>query len=387
MAKIEVEITSQREDGSWTWRAIGAREPKGTVDASLLTSDVTVGAQFLVETEHFIDGLVVSKVFERKQSSNKGEIIEIIGSGKTLDPVTTQLAKKRNRKSSKRAPSTKSGVSEKKGKKFSKKNIEGDNSQRETPKAKKRKAQAEYPKTKRLKAKRHYRNKALKNLPDETTRIGEILLRNGLPGLRKAISDQNQIAKRDNEPEIPEELLLKLAEHIYPDLKTAEWLDRADAAIKGIETVDLRDIRSVIVASDNVQKNDDVRSLSEELKNGFTKRVETDQNKWLKEVISTLKEGRIVRALRLSSRPPKAGFPLPEDLLNDLAEATNSALTSDVSPSRWGTLIEAAAFSPIHDRVDPQGIPSNPDEELLKIIQKISKKLPSVSEKFDSLKV
>ena len=179
MAKIEVEITSQREDGSWTWRAIGAREPKGTVDASLLTSDVTVGAQFLVETEHFIDGLVVSKVFERKQSSNKGEIIEIIGSGKTLDPVTTQLAKKRNRKSSKRAPSTKSGVSEKKDKKFSKKNIEGDNSQRKTPKAKKRKTQTEYPKTKRLKAKRHYRNKALKNLPDETTRIGEILLRNG----------------------------------------------------------------------------------------------------------------------------------------------------------------------------------------------------------------
>ena len=81
-------------------------------------------------------------------------------------------------------------------------------------KAKKRKTQAEYPKTKRLKAKRHYRNKALKNLPDETKRIGEILLRNGLPGLRKAISDQNQIAKRDNEPEIPEELLLKLAEHI-----------------------------------------------------------------------------------------------------------------------------------------------------------------------------
>ena len=99
MAKIEVEITSQREDGNWTWRAIGAREPKGTVDASLLSSDVTVGAQFLVETEHFIDGLVVSKVFEKKQSSNKGEIIEIIGSGKTLDPVTTQLAKKKNRKS------------------------------------------------------------------------------------------------------------------------------------------------------------------------------------------------------------------------------------------------------------------------------------------------
>ena len=68
-------------------------------------------------------------------------------------------------------------------------------------------------------------------------------------------------------------------------------------------------------------------------------RVETDQNKWLKELVSTLKEGRVVRALRLSSRPPKAGFPLPEDLLSDLTQATNDALNSDISASRWGTII------------------------------------------------
>ena len=201
------------------------------------------------------------------------------------------------------------------------------------------------------------------------------------------IRDRNEIAKKAGEPEIPNDLLLKLAEQIYPNLRTAEWLDRADGALRGIESVDLRDIRSVIVASENVQKNDSVRSLSEALKEGFNKRVESDQNNWLKEVISTLKEGRVVRALRLTSRPPKAGFPLPEDLLQALTEATNKALTSDATQSRWGTIAEAAAFSPVHDKVVPEGVPENPNEELIKIIRRISSKAPSIVKNFDSSKV
>jgi len=215
-------------------------------------------------------------------------------------------------------------------------------------------------------------------------RIAEILLQKGLPGLRESISVQNEIAKKAGEPEIPVEILLKVAEQIYPNLRTAEWLDRADGALRGMDSVDLRDIRSVIVASENVQKNNEVRSLSEKLKEGFNKRVETDQQNWLKEVISTLKEGRVVRALRLSSRPPKAGFPLPEDLLTSLTEATNAALAADVTQSRWGTIAEAAAFSPIHDRVVPEGVPKNPNEELLKIIRRIASKAPSIAEKFNS---
>ena len=84
-------------------------------------------------------------------------------------------------------------------------------------------------------------------------RIAEILLQKGLPGLRESISVQNEIAKKAGEPEIPVEILLKVAEQIYPNLRTAEWLDRADGALRGMDSVDLRDIRSVIVASENVQ--------------------------------------------------------------------------------------------------------------------------------------
>ncbi len=384
MAKIDVEITSQREDGDWTWRAVGAREPKGTVEASLLPDDLSIGTQFSVETEHFLDGLVVTKVFNKKPEPEKGETLEILGSGKHADLVTTQLAKrKKGKKSSKHSPSSNSRTSErnKNKKRFVKRDTPP--SAAKTRKTQNKKTDHKFPKSKRLKAKRRHRNEAINNLPDEMKRIAEILVQKGMPGLRDSINAQNEVAKKAGAPEIPEELLLKLAEQVYPDLRTAEWLDRADGALRGIETVDLRDIRSVIVASDNVQKNDEVRLLAEKLKEGFNTRVDTDQKNWLKEVISTLKEGRVVRALRLSSRPPKAGFPLPEDLLNSLTEATNNALSADVPQSRWGTIAEAAAFSPVHDRVVPIGVPENPNEELLKIIRRISSKAPSIVNEFD----
>ena len=107
MTKIDVEITSQRDDGDWTWRAVGAREPKGTIDASLLPTNSVVGSQFLVETEYFLDGIVITKVFDKKQESEKSETLEILGSGTKTDLVTTQLAKGKKRKGmSKHSPSS-----------------------------------------------------------------------------------------------------------------------------------------------------------------------------------------------------------------------------------------------------------------------------------------
>ena len=41
--RIEVELTSQRDDGTWTWRAAGAKEPKGTLDGDLLYNGASSG--------------------------------------------------------------------------------------------------------------------------------------------------------------------------------------------------------------------------------------------------------------------------------------------------------------------------------------------------------
>ena len=225
MAKIDVEITSKRENGDWTWRAVGARQPKGTINASLLPTESAVGSQFSVETEHYLDGIVVTKVFDKKQTSGKGETLEILGSGKENDLVTTKLAKnKKNKKFSKDSPSSNSRRNERSGdkKSFVKKDKPVSNSNKKVRNAggrkpqngKKQQSANQFPKSKRLKAKRHHRNEALKQLPDEMKRIAEILVQKGLPGLRDSIDAQNEIAKKAGETEIPNDLLLKLAEQI-----------------------------------------------------------------------------------------------------------------------------------------------------------------------------
>ncbi len=34
--RLDIELTSDRGDGQWTWRAAGAKQPKGTLDGTLL---------------------------------------------------------------------------------------------------------------------------------------------------------------------------------------------------------------------------------------------------------------------------------------------------------------------------------------------------------------
>ena len=40
--RIDIELTSVREDGTWTWRAAGAKQPRGVVDSSVLSIDQVV---------------------------------------------------------------------------------------------------------------------------------------------------------------------------------------------------------------------------------------------------------------------------------------------------------------------------------------------------------
>ena len=362
--RIVVELTSKREDGDWTWRALGARKPKGVISGKLLPQDASIGRELRVETEHFLDGVVVTKVLEEKGSNKKSELLEILGSGIAEPPVTTKLASRKGRKNDNKSRDNKGKNRDNKS--FSKKKTEDksnskkpftsrkpDNKKNLDKRPKKNSDDFKPAKSNRLKAKRHHRNAALKELPEEYRRVGHLLIRGGVPGLREAVEKQNTKAAEAGEPPIPSELLLKFAEQIYPKLRTAEWHDRAEAALNGMEKIDLKDIRSVIVASENSAKTPETKLLAEKIVDGFNKRVESDQIVWVNEMIKSLKEDRIVRALRLSSRPPKAGSPLPKELLDNLTTSTNAALTAEVTQARWATIVDAVAFSPVHLRVVP----------------------------------
>ena len=92
--RIDIELTSARPDGTWTWRAAGAREPKGVLDGSLLPSDAKAGDVVKVEAEFDIDGIEVTGVVSGRARANKIETLSLIGSDEPFQAVTQQLARR-----------------------------------------------------------------------------------------------------------------------------------------------------------------------------------------------------------------------------------------------------------------------------------------------------
>lgn len=116
------------------------------------------------------------------------------------------------------------------------------------------------------------------------------------------------------------------------------------------------------------------------LRDALTRRVEAEHREWLDELAATLAEGRVVRALRLSSRPPKAGVPLPSDLGNRLKEAAASALSADAFGDRWATVLDALAFSPVRVAVIPVGVPDPLTDEFKKAVAPFVARVPHIAE-------
>ncbi|TPW10475.1 MAG: hypothetical protein FD127_3719, partial [Acidimicrobiaceae bacterium] len=92
--RIEIELTSARPDGSWTWRAAGAREPKGVLDGALLPSGAKTGDVYRADAEMELEGMTISSVADPKAKATKGGLLELIPSNKPFEEVTQQLAKR-----------------------------------------------------------------------------------------------------------------------------------------------------------------------------------------------------------------------------------------------------------------------------------------------------
>src|SRR5262245_65482377 len=95
-SRIDVELTSARPDGTWTWRAAGAREPRGVVEASVLPSGAKVGDVFKVEATIALDGIEIHSVVPQRTARKQADRLEIIGGGE-FEAVTTSLVGRRDR--------------------------------------------------------------------------------------------------------------------------------------------------------------------------------------------------------------------------------------------------------------------------------------------------
>ncbi len=209
------------------------------------------------------------------------------------------------------------------------------------------------PKAKRLKPGRKHRNAVMADLPEAQRALAERVLQGGLPAVRQAVNEQNARLKSEGKEEIPAAGLLAIAEQLQPKLRVAEWLDRADAAVADLDELDLRDLRSVVASGEDpiVARDETTREISATLKEALVAKQEKELNLWFGDIDAAIGVGRVVRALKLSSQPPKAGVRFPADLAGKLASAATASLTSDSLPDRWVAVLEAVAFSSLAMRL------------------------------------
>ena len=119
-----------------------------------------------------------------------------------------------------------------------------------------------------------------------------------------------------------------------------------------------------------------------QLQEGLARRVEQEQTNWLDDMTANLDAGRFVRALRLSSRPPKAGTPLPPELATRLIAAVSEGLTPTVNQDLWAAAVDALAFSPVRNQVVSGGTPEQPSQALLDALMRVGDRLPKLVELF-----
>jgi hypothetical protein len=241
----------------------------------------------------------------------------------------------------------------------------------------------ERPKAKRLRAGKAHRNALLESLPEEQRPIAEQVVLGGLPAVRSAIEKQNAERTAAGEAPIAAGPLVEMAERLVPKVRTAEWRDRAEAAQRDLEVIDLRDLRSVVSTADAAAKDDETRALAQELRAGLAARADAEHQAWLAELTATVEVGRIVRALRLSSRPPKAGSPLPPDLSTRLTGGASAALTADAAPERWVAVLEALAFAPVRDKVIPTSLPKELHPDVKATIARLATRIPKIAHIFE----
>jgi hypothetical protein len=422
--RIEIELTSARPDGTWTWRAAGAREPRGVLAGDLLSSGAKVGDVLKAEAEVDLEGISILHVLADRSPRSEPELLELIGSPQPFEPVVTTLATRSRtdrpprrdrpprpgdgpgddarRSRPRREPTGRTdgppgrdrrpagprspgpegeagaagaGTASRPARPPRTRTPRSARPPREvvTPEPK--------PKAKRLRAGRTHRKALLAAMPPEQVPIAEQLLAGGLPAVRQAIATQNEALKAEGKPEVSSKSLIGLAEQMLPQVRFAEWRDKAEAALADVDELDLRDLRSV-VGADDAARDEESRALAAQLREALTTRVEKEHAAWLDEIGTALDESRVVRALRLSTRPPKAGARFPAPLATRLAEAAGAALHATATPDRWVAVLEAIAFSPVRSSVVAVSVPDPVPDELRVAVTRSAGALPQIAAQF-----
>ena len=391
---MDVELTSDRGDGTWTWRAAGAKQPKGVLDGDVLYEGARVGDVVRVEAAFDVEGIsILSTTPPKDRKRPEPERLEVLGppppparppqpASPARAEATTPRRPRRDGSQAGRGPSDgprapRAGRDREGADRPERRRRDHTDGRSRAPKP----APEPAPKArvKRLTAGNTHRAAALAAVPAEQRPVAEQVLRGGIPAVRQAVDAQNAERRQNGEPEIKAQALVALAEELLPALKSAEWRDRAEAAAKAPDDVALRDLRSVVAGADAAARDDEARLLASTLRQALERRVSEQRQRWIDDITAALDEGRLVRALRLSARPPDAGSRFPAQLALRLSEAAGAAMAPDATSERWSTLLEAVAESPVRRSVKPAGLPGEADEALLNSARQACGRVPALA--------
>jgi hypothetical protein len=391
---MEIELTSARPDGSWTWRAAGAREPKGVLTAALLPAGAKPGDVLRAEVEQEIDGINVLSVLPPKSSSPLPALLEIKGSkGPVEGGVSSQLRRplrdgdtrerKPRRDGDRRGgpggprpggPGGPGGARPERPR--------GDRPERprgERPERPRREPPAPKPKPKRLVAARTNRDALLESLSEAERRIAEQLMTGGINAVRQSLEAQKRALEAEGKEPVDQTPILTLADDLLPKIAGAEWRDFAEAAIGTANEIALRDLRAVVAKADKAARDDETRLLAAQLREALEARVEAMKTNWVNELTTAVREGRLVRALKISGQPPEPGSRFPEEIATELAAQASAALSEDTMPDRWQTVAEAVATSAVRRNVTPAGPPKEISDALKAAITKVAGRVPTIA--------
>lgn len=366
--RLDIEITSIAGSTA-TWRAAGAKQPKGVVELSLLGGSSNVGTVYRAEIEQFMEGVEVISVNAPKSASPidpRNERIELIAKEqKGPDVVVTYAPKGRGARRSEGGDrprrergdrperTERSGSSERspRGERRGARPARAGSSERSGRSERRGPVQPPVTTT--------HRNALLATLSPEQLPVAEQLLRGGIPAVRQAVAEQNRNAEAQGRPTINAEAIDRIAEDLLGKTNLAFWKDRAAGAIGAGKELRLRDLRAVVTSARTITLDDEGRAQLKELQGSLTIRVDALRTEWQAKLDKAIESGDVLEALRLSTRTPEPSTRVTSEAASKIAQMASEALTADTAPAQWIELVEAAVESPQRRLIKPAGIPDD----------------------------
>ena len=422
--RIEIELTSNKGDGTWTWRAAGAREPRGLISTEMIPKGAGISSVFTAEVQSDMDGIVVLAVIESEDTRTAPETIEVLGTGKRSAGVNFKGGGRGRRQS--------------KGESFGSGGFGGDGfgqgqsgRKQQGGRRKGRSQGTGQDRPARLRPARVHRKKWLASVSPEHAALAEQIAsgrgianekggaseksrasekgiaseggskpENGSAPENGSVSEDSSVAVKGNASEKGETAGKSSASEkgaaseksrvadkdvsarLLSEYRMAEWQDRADLVLSNFEKIDLTEIRTLVADADAHARTSETRSQAEEARQKLAERTERQHGEWLADLATHLSEGRVLRALRLSGQPPKTGVPLPLDLVKWLTTATADILTPEAQPDRWEKTLQALAVSPVRRLVRPEQPPAIVSPELTEAVKALSPRFPHIAALF-----